>query len=118
MDQKFLAAIQNIGNANQNDVVAKVTEMFSKISSMGMQEITATHQTFWFFYQNMRNLTKEQEYFLDKTEKAIFSRMIALCGEPADRSERARRVEVLGEVCGGDIYYQVLGHAIDGHQPS
>lgn len=117
MDNLFLLALENIKNAKQEDITAKVLEMFSKISIMNQEEVIATHQTYWFFRQHMKDVNKVDDDRLHRIHEALLNRMLAICCEPKDRSERARRVELLGQVAGGSVYYRILGRAIDGYKP-
>lgn len=117
MKNSFLVALDDIKTADKHTIVAKVFELFSRISTMNKEEIIATHQTFWFFYEHMKDLSDADDELFQKINDAIGNRMLALCCEPQDRSERARLVELFGKVLGGGVMYYTVSAAVDGFQP-
>ena len=121
-EHPFILALENIRKSDPRTVVARVLELFLKIATMEQEELIATYQTFWFFRQHMRNLDPVDTDRLDRIQLAFKTRMLALCAEPRDRCERARRVEVLGRVLSGSMAfgpcYRNLAGAIDGYDPS
>ena len=80
MNEKFLLAIQKIDQADQDQIVRQILEIFSSITTMNKADVIAAYQTIRFFI-NKLGAEDERRHNVKPITDAVVSRMLAIVTE-------------------------------------